>query len=143
MTMHSLVGPAAIGASNGSAKKSSLLRRLYDAVIAHRTAQAEEQVARLDLPMMQPTGRAGPPLGTAFTVSIEARTGVTTGISSADRAHTILTAVGDDARPVLVREPTAQGAQQAGGKNEGGRAQRCRLQRDVAVVDVVFRQPGR
>jgi hypothetical protein len=46
MTMHSLVGPAAIGASNGSAKKSSLLRRLYDAVIAHRTAQAEEQVAR-------------------------------------------------------------------------------------------------
>jgi 3,4-dihydroxy 2-butanone 4-phosphate synthase/GTP cyclohydrolase II len=32
-------------------------------------------------------------LGTAFTTSIEARTGVTTGISAADRAHTILTAV--------------------------------------------------
>ena len=58
----------------------------------------EEQVARLDLPMMQPTGRAGPPLGTAFTVSIEARTGVTTGISSADRAHTIRVAA----------KPTAQ-----------------------------------
>jgi 3,4-dihydroxy 2-butanone 4-phosphate synthase/GTP cyclohydrolase II len=49
----------------------------------------EEQVNRLELPMMQPAGRAGPPLGTAFTVSVEARTGVTTGISSADRAHTI------------------------------------------------------
>src|SRR6185436_3869876 len=44
----------------------------------------EEQVARLELPMMSAPGRNGPPLGTAFTVSIEARTGVTTGISAAD-----------------------------------------------------------
>ncbi len=36
--------------------------------------------------------------GTAFTVSIEARQGVTTGISAADRAHTILTAIDDKAR---------------------------------------------
>jgi 3,4-dihydroxy 2-butanone 4-phosphate synthase/GTP cyclohydrolase II len=48
----------------------------------------EEQVARLGLPMMQSAGRNGPALGTAFTVSIEARAGVTTGISAADRAHT-------------------------------------------------------
>jgi 3,4-dihydroxy 2-butanone 4-phosphate synthase / GTP cyclohydrolase II len=52
----------------------------------------EEQVERLDLPMMQQPDRAGPPLGTAFTVSIEARRGVSTGISAADRAHTIRTA---------------------------------------------------
>lgn len=37
------------------------------------------------------------PFETAFTVSIEARHGVTTGISAADRAHTILTAVADNA----------------------------------------------
>ena len=37
------------------------------------------------------------PFETAFTVSIEARHGVTTGISAADRAHTILTAVADGA----------------------------------------------
>src|SRR5450759_3926223 len=37
--------------------------------------------------------------GTAFTVSIEAKQGVTTGISAADRATTILTAVADDAKP--------------------------------------------
>jgi 3,4-dihydroxy 2-butanone 4-phosphate synthase / GTP cyclohydrolase II len=49
----------------------------------------EEQVDRLGLPMMQQPGRGGPPLGTAFTVSIEARHGVTTGISAADRSHTI------------------------------------------------------
>ena len=47
----------------------------------------EEQVDRLALPMMQ-SPRGGPPLGTAFTVSVEARHGVTTGISAADRAHT-------------------------------------------------------
>jgi 3,4-dihydroxy 2-butanone 4-phosphate synthase/GTP cyclohydrolase II len=59
----------------------------------------EELVDRLELPMMQSPGRSGPPLGTAFTVSIEARTGVTTGISAADRAHTIRTAVQPDAKP--------------------------------------------
>jgi 3,4-dihydroxy 2-butanone 4-phosphate synthase/GTP cyclohydrolase II len=37
--------------------------------------------------------------GTAFTVSVEARSGVSTGISAADRAHTIRTAVRPDARP--------------------------------------------
>ncbi|HEX7772728.1 MAG TPA: 3,4-dihydroxy-2-butanone-4-phosphate synthase [Pyrinomonadaceae bacterium] len=38
-------------------------------------------------------------LGTAFTVSIDARRGITTGISAADRATTILVAVDPDARP--------------------------------------------
>jgi 3,4-dihydroxy 2-butanone 4-phosphate synthase/GTP cyclohydrolase II len=43
-------------------------------------------------------------LGTAFTVSVDARDGITTGISAADRAHTILTAVADDTRAAdLVR----------------------------------------
>ncbi|MRG92659.1 3,4-dihydroxy-2-butanone-4-phosphate synthase [Polyangium spumosum] len=59
----------------------------------------EEQVDRLELPMMSAPGRGGPPLGTAFTVSIEARTGVTTGISAADRARTIQVAIQPDARP--------------------------------------------
>ena len=49
--------------------------------------------------MMQSPGRLGPPLGTAFTVSIEARHGVTTGISAADRAHTIRVAGNPAARP--------------------------------------------
>ena len=49
----------------------------------------EAQVARLELPLMAAPGRGGPPLGTAFTVSIEARVGVSTGISAADRAHTM------------------------------------------------------
>lgn len=46
-----------------------------------------ERVEALGLPMMVDDNQA--PLGTAFTVSIEAAGGVTTGISAADRAHTI------------------------------------------------------
>ncbi|HEY1693023.1 MAG TPA: 3,4-dihydroxy-2-butanone-4-phosphate synthase [Polyangiaceae bacterium] len=59
---------------------------------------SEDQVERLKLPMMQSPGRVGPALGTAFTVSIEARSGVTTGISAADRAHTIRVAANPGAR---------------------------------------------
>ena len=59
----------------------------------------EEQIGRLGLSMMQPPGRMGPPLGTAFTVSIEARTGVTTGISAADRARTVRVAANPSCRP--------------------------------------------
>jgi 3,4-dihydroxy 2-butanone 4-phosphate synthase/GTP cyclohydrolase II len=44
-------------------------------------------------------------LGTAFTVSIEARKGVTTGISAADRATTILTAVDPKTRPQDLARP--------------------------------------
>jgi 3,4-dihydroxy 2-butanone 4-phosphate synthase/GTP cyclohydrolase II len=44
-------------------------------------------------------------MGTAFTISIEAREGVTTGISAADRAHTILTAVDPQTRPADLARP--------------------------------------
>ena len=51
----------------------------------------EEKVARLRLPLMVDEGANTSSFGTAFTISIEAREGVTTGISARDRAHTILT----------------------------------------------------
>ncbi len=60
-------------------------------------ALTEERVAQLDLPMMVDENRSS--RSTAFTVSIEAREGVTTGISAADRAHTVLTAVRPGAKP--------------------------------------------
>jgi 3,4-dihydroxy 2-butanone 4-phosphate synthase / GTP cyclohydrolase II len=68
-------------------------------------ALTEEQVERLKLPMMQAPGRLGPALGTAFTVSIEARHGVTTGISAADRALTIRVAANPVARPDEIITP--------------------------------------
>ena len=68
-------------------------------------ALSEEQVERLKLPMMHSPGRLGPALGTAFTVSIEARHGVTTGISAADRAHTVRTAANPEVRPDEIVTP--------------------------------------
>jgi len=56
-----------------------------------------EKVDALQLPMMVENNTS--PFQTGFTVSIEARCGVTTGISAADRATTILTAIADDAKP--------------------------------------------
>src|SRR2546427_3238074 len=58
---------------------------------------AEERIDALGLPMMVAKNTA--PLGTAFTVSIDARHGLTRGISAEDRAVTILTAIRDDVRP--------------------------------------------
>lgn len=57
----------------------------------------EQKVSELDLPMM--TGHNRSPHKTGFTISIEAATGVTTGISAADRSHTIQTAIKEGARP--------------------------------------------
>jgi len=54
----------------------------------------EERADELDLPLMVRDNSSS--FGTAFTVSIEARRGVTTGISAADRAHTIQVAIADD-----------------------------------------------
>jgi len=54
----------------------------------------EERADELDLPLMVRENSSS--FGTAFTVSIEARRGVTTGISAADRAHTIRVAIADE-----------------------------------------------
>jgi 3,4-dihydroxy 2-butanone 4-phosphate synthase/GTP cyclohydrolase II len=54
----------------------------------------EDRADELDLPLMVRENSSS--FGTAFTVSIEARRGVTTGISAADRAHTVRVAIADD-----------------------------------------------
>ncbi|MBI4685765.1 MAG: bifunctional 3,4-dihydroxy-2-butanone-4-phosphate synthase/GTP cyclohydrolase II [Nitrospirae bacterium] len=62
-----------------------------------------ERVEELKLPMM--TDENTSPFGTAFTVSIEAKKGVTTGISAADRAKTVLTAINSDTKPEDIVRP--------------------------------------
>ncbi len=63
----------------------------------------EDHARQLNLPLMVQENRA--PHGTAFTVSIEAARGVTTGISAFDRAHTIRVATAPGARPEDVVTP--------------------------------------
>jgi len=63
----------------------------------------EERCRQLNLPLMVSNNRSQ--LGTAFTVSIEAARGVTTGISAADRARTVQAAVKRDAVPEDIVQP--------------------------------------
>jgi len=62
-----------------------------------------ERCDHLRLPLMVSSNTSS--FGTAFTVSIEAKKGVTTGISAADRAHTILTAVADESKAEDLARP--------------------------------------
>ncbi len=66
-------------------------------------ALAPERVEALGLPMMVERGQDD--MGTAFTVSIEAREGVTTGISAADRARTIRVAADPSCGPGDLVQP--------------------------------------
>jgi len=66
-------------------------------------ALSRARTDQLGLPLMARGNESR--MGTAFTVSIEARDGVTTGISAADRARTIAAAVAEDARPADIVSP--------------------------------------
>ncbi|MCA0403997.1 MAG: 3,4-dihydroxy-2-butanone-4-phosphate synthase [Proteobacteria bacterium] len=82
-------------------------------------------IDKFNLPMM--VSKNGSPFGTAFTVSIEATTGVTTGISAYDRARTIEAAISKEAKfgdlispghifPLRARD---RGVLERGGQTEG------------------------
>jgi len=58
---------------------------------------------RLGLPLQTPENTSR--FGTAFTVSVDARTGISTGISAHDRAHTIQTIMSDDCSPADLARP--------------------------------------
>ena len=62
-----------------------------------------QRTKQLDLPLMVAHNQTEH--GTNFTVTIEAAKGVSTGISAADRAHTILTAMKSDASPLDIVKP--------------------------------------
>jgi len=63
----------------------------------------DEKVKALELPPMVENNSSQ--YGTAFTVSIEAKVGVTTGVSAADRVTTIKTAIADNAKPSDLARP--------------------------------------
>ena len=63
----------------------------------------EERALQLDLPMMVEENQSR--YGTAFTVSIEAAEGVTTGVSAADRVATVKAAIAPDAKPSDLARP--------------------------------------
>jgi 3,4-dihydroxy 2-butanone 4-phosphate synthase / GTP cyclohydrolase II len=104
-----------------------------------------ERVEELKLPMMTDDNTS--PFGTAFTVSIEAKRGVTTGISAADRARTVLTAIDPRTKPEDLSRPghifplkaKAGGVLQRAGQTEGSvdLARLARLTRAGVICEIM------
>ena len=94
-------GDLVIPATKVSAKSISFMAKYGRGLIC--LALSQDQVNKLDLSLMSPINNSR--TQTAFTVSIEAKKGVTTGISAHDRAHTIKTAIKSNASKKSVVSP--------------------------------------
>ena len=68
-------------------------------------AMRGDALDRLAIPMMVPDGDNRSGFGTGFTVSVEAASGVTTGISASDRAHTIGVLIDPASTPADIAMP--------------------------------------
>ena len=87
-------GDLIIPASKVSAKSINFMAKYGRGLVC--LALSQSQVNKLNLPLMSPSNNSR--TQTAFTVSIESKKGVTTGISAHDRAHTIKTAIKKSAK---------------------------------------------
>ena len=94
-------GDLVIAAEHVTAQSINFMARFGRGLIC--LPMAEEMIDKLQLPMMTHCNRS--PYGTAFTVSIEAATGVSTGISAQDRAHTIQVAINPNSTPADIISP--------------------------------------
>ena len=94
-------GDLIIPASKVSAKSINFMAKHGRGLIC--LALTQTQVNKLNLPLMSPVNKSR--TQTAFTISIEAKKGVTTGISAQDRAHTIRTAIKKNASPKSIVSP--------------------------------------
>jgi len=90
-------GDIVFAAEHSTAEKINFMAKEARGLIC--LPMAPEFIKRLKLPLMDDVSKNAGGHTTAFTVSIEARHGVTTGISAADRAHTIRVAVADESKP--------------------------------------------
>jgi 3,4-dihydroxy 2-butanone 4-phosphate synthase / GTP cyclohydrolase II len=90
-------GDLVFAAEHATAEKVNFMAREARGLIC--LPMSCEMISNLKLPLMDDVGKGPGDHTTAFTVSIEARHGVTTGISAADRAHTIRVAVEENAKP--------------------------------------------
>jgi 3,4-dihydroxy 2-butanone 4-phosphate synthase/GTP cyclohydrolase II len=110
----------------------------------------EERLRALDIPLMVEKNTT--PYGTAFCVSVDARQGITTGISAADRAKTIQVCVDQEAKPADLARPghifplmaARGGVLKRAGQTEAA-VDLCRLAglRPAGVICEIMREDGR
>jgi len=94
-------GDIIFSAESISVEQMSLLIRACSGIVC--LILTDERTRHLELPPMVGVNTCR--FGTAFTVTIEAREGVSTGVSAADRVTTIRTAIADDCRPSDLARP--------------------------------------
>ena len=94
-------GDLVIAAEYATAQSINFMARFGRGLIC--LPMEEALIDKLNLPMMTACNRS--PYGTAFTVSIEAAKGVSTGISAQDRAHTIQVAIKPESTPTDIISP--------------------------------------
>ncbi len=95
---------------------------------------SEKQIEKLKLPMMNSVQHQAGQTQTAFTVSIEASHGITSGISANDRSHTIQTAINENAKPADVICPGHVFPLRANSKGVLARAGHTEASYDLAVL---------
>lgn len=96
-------GDVMIAAEKASPETINFMARYACGLIC--LSLTEEKARGLNLPLMVQEDDNTSPHNTAFTVSIEAKHGVTTGISAHDRAKTVLTAIADESGPGDLSRP--------------------------------------
>ena len=96
-------GDLIIPASRVSAKSINFMAKHGRGTHLFSFVSNSLQVTKLNLSLMSPKNKSR--TQTAFTVSIEAKNGVTTGISAYDRAHTIKTAIKKNVKPNDIVSP--------------------------------------
>ena len=87
-------GDLVISSSDTNSKNINFMAKYGRGLIC--LASTKHRIDELELPLMNPSNKKNDL--TAFTVSIEAKEGVTTGISAADRAHTISVAINNSTK---------------------------------------------
>ena len=65
----------------------------------------EDQIKKLKLPFMIDPEKNTSAFGTPFTISIDAKHGISTGVSASDRYKTVLKAIHEDAKPEDLAKP--------------------------------------
>ncbi len=94
-------GDLIYSAEHLTARQMALMIRECSGIVC--LCLTDEKIRQLELPMMVENNTSRN--GTAFTITIEAREGVTTGVSAQDRVTTIRTAVAEDAKPADLSHP--------------------------------------
>lgn len=94
-------GDLVLAAEHTTAETINFMSRFGCGLIC--LSMTDELIDKIQLPMMAQNNKS--PYGTAFTVSIEAASGVSTGISAHDRAHTIKVAIAPESGPTDVISP--------------------------------------